>query len=194
MVKPGETQESQTYVNRTLVFLYAGTLIRRISAYFLFLPSTRQQFSDILVAWSLFSLDMHACFFLGVGLFCFFTAPGCSYGCPCTLVVNAHSFSMCYLIYSWLVVVLGVGVVGLLANFPQLELLIRWRFTVKLSKKTPLAHSPCNKEIIEAHYLNDCVFACLQMRRVSTSCRKSPRRRLQWPVQTRFVSTSRISH
>ena len=125
MVKPGETQESQTYVNRTLVFLYAGTLIRRISAYFLFLPSTRQQFSDILVAWSLFSLDMHACFFLGVGLFCFFTAPGCSYGCPCTLVVNAHSFSMCYLIYSWLVVVLGVGVVGLLANFPQLELVIR---------------------------------------------------------------------
>lgn len=25
MVKPGETQESQTYVNRTLVFLYAGS-------------------------------------------------------------------------------------------------------------------------------------------------------------------------
>lgn len=28
MVKPGESQESQTYVNRTLVFLYAGTVFQ----------------------------------------------------------------------------------------------------------------------------------------------------------------------
>lgn len=28
MVKPGESQESQTYVNRTLVFLYAGKLAK----------------------------------------------------------------------------------------------------------------------------------------------------------------------